>query len=79
MPYQPSPGGYCDNQALHDALRATARARDILRRILDEQPARGALYQLLAELAAALGDVSVALFSMKEIRIRGNSQVRNEA
>lgn len=79
MPYQPIPGGYCDNQALHDALRATTRARDILRRILDEQPARGALYQLLAELAAALGDVSVALFSMKEIRIRGNSQVRNEA
>jgi hypothetical protein len=79
MPYQPIPGGYCDNQALHEALRANTRARDILRRILDEQPGRGALYQLLAELAACLGDVSIALFNMKEIRIRGNNEVQHEA
>lgn len=70
MGYQAIPGGYLDNQALADAVLANSRARDLMRRVLDERPGRGQLYQILAEMAHALGDASDALFAMREIRLK---------
>ena len=69
MPYKRQPQGYCDNEHLNRALRANRRARDLVRRILDEQPARGLLYQFLAELAYALAEELDALTAMNQIRI----------
>lgn len=69
MAYTRQPHGYCDNQELARALRANRHARDLVRRILEEQPSRGLLYQFLAELAHALGDELDALTAMNQIRL----------
>jgi hypothetical protein len=68
MGYQLKPGGYADNQALADALRANEQAHDLVERILVDQPGRGLLYQYLAELGHALDDMFRALIRMKDIR-----------
>lgn len=70
MGYKRRPRGYIDNQELARALQANRRARDIVRRILHEQPGRGLLYQLLAELAHALGEELDALTNMDQLRLQ---------
>lgn len=79
MAYTRQPHGYCDNQELARALRANRHARDLVRRILDEQPARGLLYQFLAELAHALGDELDALTAMNQIRLEHRGAQRTGA
>lgn len=70
MGYKRLPGGYIDNEALNEAIRLNAQARNTLRRVLVEKPGRGVLYAHLAELAHALGDQLEQLNRMREIRLK---------
>lgn len=76
MPYQLKAEGYIDNQELTKAIKANQQARDLMRRILQERPARGLLFEILAELAHELGDELEALNAMKMIRLNRRAQYR---
>ena len=63
--------GYEWRAAIADAARATKRAREALKYILDENPSVALRAMCIAKAATALGEVQEALATLREI---GRSQ-----
>lgn len=60
-------GGYKFNDALARGLQSTQKARNALRRILDENPGPMTEAQLLAKAGVELGEIESALNELQEI------------
>jgi len=63
----PKPGGYNYRQQLNRARQANTRARDYVRRLLEERPGPQLAALYLAGLAVALGDNDNAILELEQI------------